>query len=81
MERAVILEGARTPIGKFLGGFAETPVVDLGVAATKEALRRANVAPEEVQEAVYGHARQAVKLPGTLHERIENRVGRGHWRV
>jgi len=65
MERAVILEGARTPIGKFLGGFSETPAVELGVAATKEALRRANVAPEEVQEAVYGHARQAGNGPNT----------------
>jgi acetyl-CoA C-acetyltransferase len=65
MERAVILEGVRTPIGRFLGGFAETPVVELGVAATKEALRRANVAPEEVQEAVYGHARQAGNGPNT----------------
>jgi acetyl-CoA C-acetyltransferase len=65
MERAVILEGVRTPIGKFLGGFAETPVVDLGVAATKEALRRANVAPEDVNEAVYGHARQAGNGPNT----------------
>ncbi len=65
MERAVILEGARTPIGKFLGGFAETPAVELGVAATKEALRRANVAPAEVQEAVYGHARQAGNGPNT----------------
>jgi acetyl-CoA C-acetyltransferase len=65
MERAVILEGARTPIGKFLGGFSETPAVELGVAATKEALRRANVAPKEVQETVYGHARQAGNGPNT----------------
>ena len=28
MERAVIVEGARTPIGKFLGSFAETPAVE-----------------------------------------------------
>ncbi|MDP9295428.1 MAG: acetyl-CoA C-acetyltransferase [Actinomycetota bacterium] len=65
MERAVILEGARTPIGKFLGGFAETPAVELGVAATKEALRRARVEPAEVQELVYGHARQAGNGPNT----------------
>jgi len=65
MERAVILEGARTPIGKFLGAFADTPAVDLGVDATKEALRRANVAPEHVTEAVYGHARQAGNGPNT----------------
>ena len=30
MERAVILEGARTPVGKFLGSFAEVPAVELG---------------------------------------------------
>jgi acetyl-CoA C-acetyltransferase len=65
MERAVILEGARTPIGKFLGGFAETPAVELGIAATREALRRAGVDAEEVQELVYGHARQAGNGPNT----------------
>ncbi|MGQ0669723.1 MAG: thiolase family protein [Actinomycetota bacterium] len=65
MERAVILEGARTPIGKFLGAFAEVPAVDLGVAATKEALRRARVEPGQVQELVFGHARQAGNGPNT----------------
>ncbi|MDP9241897.1 MAG: acetyl-CoA C-acetyltransferase [Actinomycetota bacterium] len=65
MERAVILEGARTPIGKFLGGFAETPAVELGIAATREALRRAGVDAEVVQELVYGHARQAGNGPNT----------------
>ncbi|MGH2696407.1 MAG: acetyl-CoA C-acetyltransferase, partial [Actinomycetota bacterium] len=48
MERAVIVEGARTPIGRFLGAFADVPTVDLGVAATREALRRAGVEPEAV---------------------------------
>ncbi len=41
MERAVILEGARTPIGRFLGSFAETPAVQLGELAAVEALRLA----------------------------------------
>ena len=63
MEGVVILEGARTPIGKFLGSFAKTPAVDLGVAATLEALRRANVQKDAVQELVYGHARQAGNGP------------------
>ncbi|MFN2543296.1 MAG: acetyl-CoA C-acyltransferase [Actinomycetota bacterium] len=65
MESAVILEGARTPIGKFLGALAEVPTVELGVTATKEALRRANVSPEDVQEVVFGHARQAGNGPNT----------------
>jgi len=38
METPVILEGARTPIGRFLGSYAELPAVDLGVLAAKEAM-------------------------------------------
>jgi acetyl-CoA C-acetyltransferase len=65
MERAVIVEGARTPVGRFLGGLAGVPAVDLGVAATREALRRAALSAEEVQELVFGHARQAGNGPNT----------------
>src|ERR687892_2543270 len=65
MERAVIVEGARTPIGKFLGAFADVPAVDLGVAATTEALRRARVERSDVDQLVYGHARQAGNGPNT----------------
>jgi acetyl-CoA C-acetyltransferase len=65
VETAVVLEGARTPIGNFLGALAEVPTVELGVTATKEALRRANVAPDDVQELVFGHARQAGNGPNT----------------
>ena len=42
MERAVILEGARTPVGKFLGSFADVPAVELGTVAAREAMRRAD---------------------------------------
>jgi acetyl-CoA C-acetyltransferase len=65
VENVVILEGARTPIGNFLGALQEIPTVDLGVAATKEALRRANVEAGDVQELVFGHARQAGNGPNT----------------
>jgi acetyl-CoA C-acetyltransferase len=68
MERAVILEGARTPIGKFLGALAEVPTVELGVTATKEALARAGVGPGDVQEVVFGHARQAGNGPNTARQ-------------
>jgi acetyl-CoA C-acetyltransferase len=63
MERPVILEGARTPIGKFLGALAEIPAVDLGVHATRAAMRRAGVEPETVEELIFGHARQAGNGP------------------
>jgi acetyl-CoA C-acetyltransferase len=65
MERAVILEGARTPVGRFLGSFAETPAVELGTIAAREAMRRANVAPEDVDQTIVGHARQAGNGPNT----------------
>ena len=65
MERAVIVEGARTPIGRFLGSFAETSAVDLGTAAVREALRRANVEPSAVDQTIIGHARQAGNGPNT----------------
>jgi acetyl-CoA C-acetyltransferase len=76
VERAVILEGARTPIGKFLGAFSEVPVVDLGITATREALRRADVDPAAVEEAVFGHARQAGNGPNTARQ-VSYRAGMG----
>ena len=61
----MILEGARTPIGRFLGSFADTSAVQLGTAAAVEALRRAGVAPGEVDQTILGHARQAGNGPNT----------------
>ena len=65
METAVILEGARTPIGRFLGSFSELPAVDLGVLAAREAMRRSNVDPEQIEQTILGHARQAGNGPNT----------------
>ncbi len=65
MERAVIVEGARTPIGKFLGAYSDLPAVDLGVLAATEAMRRAGVAPDQVDQTIFGHARQAGNGPNT----------------
>ena len=65
MERAVILEGARTPIGKFLGSFAATTAVELGTVAAKEALKRAGITPDQVDQTIVGHARQAGNGPNT----------------
>ncbi len=65
METAVIIEGARTPIGGFVGSFADTPAVELGTLAAQEAMRRADVAPEEIDQTILGHARQAGNGPNT----------------
>jgi acetyl-CoA C-acetyltransferase len=65
MRTAVILEGARTPIGRFLGSYAETTAVELGTIAAVEAMRRAGVAPDEIDQTIMGHARQAGNGPNT----------------
>src|SRR5512132_3432411 len=65
MASAVILEGARTPIGRFLGSFAETTAVELGTLAAVEAMRRAAVAPGDIEQTIFGHARQAGNGPNT----------------
>src|SRR5439155_17193740 len=59
---------ARTAIGNFLGALSEVPAVDLGVVATKEALKRADIAAEDVGEVVYAHARQAGNGPNTARQ-------------
>jgi acetyl-CoA C-acetyltransferase len=65
VEAAVILEGARTPIGTFLGAFSEVPAVELGTLAAQEAMRRAGVEPEQIDQTIMGHARQAGNGPNT----------------
>jgi acetyl-CoA C-acetyltransferase len=56
----VVVAGAvRTPIGKFGGSFLPLKAADLGVAAAKEAMRRAGVAPDAIDECLFGHGRQA----------------------
>jgi len=65
VDRAVILEGARTPIGKFLGAFSDLTAVELGTLAATEAMRRANVETGQVEQTIFGHARQAGNGPNT----------------
>jgi acetyl-CoA C-acetyltransferase len=54
-----ILSAVRTPIGKFGGSLASFSAADMGVVAAKAALQRAGVQPEQVQETIFGNARQA----------------------
>lgn len=61
MSRTVILEGARTPFGKFGGGLSSFTASDLGGFAIKEALKKANISPEEVDEVILGTVLQAAQ--------------------
>src|SRR3954467_2388436 len=56
---AFILSAARTPIGKFLGGLSDLPAPKLGAIAIAEALKRANVRPDQVEDVIMGNVVQA----------------------
>lgn len=60
-ENIVIIAGARTAIGSFGGSLKDLEATDLGGIAIKEALKRAQVAPEDVDEVVMGCVGQAAE--------------------
>ncbi|MGM9943943.1 MAG: acetyl-CoA C-acetyltransferase [Lysinibacillus sp.] len=59
MNKVVILDGARTPFGKFGGALASLQASDLGSIAIKAALEKANVTPSDVGEVIIGTVLQA----------------------
>ncbi|HJR19460.1 MAG TPA: acetyl-CoA C-acetyltransferase [Actinomycetota bacterium] len=59
MSETVIVSGARTPIGKFLGGFADFTAMDLGGFAIAEALKRAGLNGDRVDYVIMGQVLQA----------------------
>src|SRR4051794_17552975 len=56
---AVILSGCRTPIGTFGGAFKDVSAIELGTTAVREAVRRAGVREDQVDEVVLGCILQA----------------------
>ena len=59
MRDVVIASAARTPIGSFGGTLKSTTAVTLGVTAVKEAIKRAGIKPEMIDEVVLGNVLQA----------------------
>jgi acetyl-CoA C-acetyltransferase len=59
MPDALIISAVRTPIGKYLGALAEVSAPALGAIALKEALRRANIPADRVDEVIVGNVVQA----------------------
>ncbi len=83
----VILSACRTPIGKFLGALSSFTAPQLGAKVIREAVNRAGVAAEAIDEVIMGHvlqggtgqapARQAAiqaGLPGTIASLTVNKV-------
>ncbi|MSP77947.1 MAG: acetyl-CoA C-acetyltransferase [Dehalococcoidia bacterium] len=87
MEQAVIVSAARTPVGSFGGSLAEIPVHKLGSVAIAEAVKRAGIQADQIEEVLMGNvlsagagmnvARQAAldaKLPISVPATIINKV-------
>ena len=68
MREVVIASAVRTPVGKFLGSFSNTSAVELGTIAVKEALKRANIKPEQVDETYFGCVIQSALLPNAARQ-------------
>ncbi|MGO9271036.1 MAG: thiolase family protein [Terriglobia bacterium] len=78
MNRAVfILSAVRTPIGKYGGSLRDLTAPDLGVIAARAALERAGIAADEIDAAIFGHARQAGNGPNPARQ-IAVRAGIPH---
>jgi acetyl-CoA C-acetyltransferase len=54
-REVLIVSGARTAIGKFQGTLAPIPAPDLGAVVVREAIRRAHLAPERIEEVIVGN--------------------------
>ena len=59
MRKAIIVSACRTPVGKFLGSLKEVRAPELGAIVVKEAVRRAGVRPEEIDEVIMGNVLSA----------------------
>jgi len=59
MREVYILSAARTPIGKFGGSLASLTAADMGVVAAQAAIERAGIRPDQIEETIFGNARQA----------------------
>jgi acetyl-CoA C-acetyltransferase len=59
LQSVFIVAAVRTPIGKFGGSLAGLSAADMGEVAARAAIERAGIAPGQVEETIFGNARQA----------------------
>ena len=74
MKNVYLAASVRTPIGRFGGTLASWTAADLGVAAAKESLARAQLRPDQIQQSIWGCARQAGGGPNVARQ-ITYRAG------
>src|SRR5207244_10344717 len=59
IKEAVVISAVRTPVGKFLGALKGLKATELGAIVVREAVKRAGVSPEDVDEVIMGCVIQA----------------------
>jgi acetyl-CoA C-acetyltransferase len=74
MTNVYLVGSARTPIGRFGGTLAAWTAADMGAAVAAESLRRARLDPSQIQESIWGSARQAGGGPNVARQ-ITYRAG------
>ncbi len=67
-RRVVVTHALRTPIGKYLGSFADLSAADLGASVVGALLKRAEVDPAQVGELIFGNGRQAGGGPNVARQ-------------
>src|ERR1044072_9230641 len=68
MKPVFLTAAVRPPIGRFGGSLKDWTAADLGVAVAKESLRRANIQPSQVDDSIWGCARQAGGGPNVARQ-------------
>jgi acetyl-CoA C-acetyltransferase len=68
LQDVYILSAVRTPIGKFGGTLSGMSAPDLGVVAAQAAIERAGVLPDQIEETIFGSARQAGNGPNPARQ-------------
>jgi acetyl-CoA C-acetyltransferase len=68
MQEVFILSAVRTPIGKFGGSLAVLSAADMGVVAAKAAIQQAGIDVQQVEETIFGNARQAGGGPNVARQ-------------
>ncbi len=74
MKNVYLVGSVRTPIGRFGGSLASLTAADLGVTVARESLRRAGLEPDQIQDSIWGCARQAGGGPNVARQ-ISYRAG------
>ncbi|MFJ8261960.1 acetyl-CoA C-acetyltransferase [Rummeliibacillus sp. NPDC094406] len=75
MTNIVLVEGARTAFSEISGYFRDISATDLGVVASKAAIRKANITSEDIDQVVFGNVQQSSKDAHFLARHIALKSG------